>query len=155
MAGRIVETLQRAKALSVRDWRYLGIAVWELFLARIRHATEPIGTILRELKSERPPCQSGKATEVDMMRLSWALDAAATLVPWRSDCLIKVMAADSWLRRYGLTPEFFLGVTKDSMGTFGAHAWLRCDDVNVTGGRTDEFTPIMKSSSPQNVDLLK
>jgi hypothetical protein len=86
--------------------------------------------------------------------LSWAIGAAAARVPWRSDCLLRVMAADRWLRRYGHEPEFFLGAAKVETGQLGAHAWLRCGDVTVTGGSGKEFTELMMPpTSPPRADL--
>ena len=146
MAGRTVETLvrtlRRAIGLSLADWRYLAIAVKELGLARVRHATQPIGHILRELQTERPlPAEAGDS--VDLARLSWALGAAAARVPWRSDCLLRAMAADRWLRRHGHQPEFFLGVNTDATTGFGAHAWLRCSGIIITGGESTEYTQLL------------
>jgi hypothetical protein len=140
--------------LSLPDWHYLAIAVKELCFARVRHATRPVGDILRVLQTGRPPSPAGRREEIDMARLSWALDAAAARGPWRSDCLLRVMAADRWLRRYGYEPKFFLGAAKLTAGQFGAHAWLRCGDVTVTGGSSKEFTELMMPpTSPPRADL--
>lgn len=143
MAGRIIENLRRAAGLSPLDWYYVTIAVRELFSARIRHATVPIGDILRELQGQRRSYQAARFGEIDLARLSWALAAAAARVPWRSDCLLTVMAADRWLRRNRHKPEFFLGVAKDATGQLKAHAWLCCGDVTVTGGWGEEFIQLM------------
>ena len=67
----------------------------------------------------------------------------------RSDCLLKAMAADRWLRRCQLHPSFFLGVAKNEAGHFAAHAWLRLNGTVVTGGDGEEFvtliSPILQS----------
>ncbi len=65
-------------------------------------------------------------------------------MPWRSDCLLQAMAADRWLRRFGMQPEFFLGVAKDAGGRLQAHASLRCGDAMVTGADDRNFTNLMK-----------
>jgi hypothetical protein len=67
-------------------------------------------------------------------RISWVISAAASRLPWRSDCLLRAIAAVRWLRRLKLRPDFYLGATKDANGVFKAHAWLYCGDVIVTGG---------------------
>ena len=84
-----------------------------------------------------------------MPRLSWAIGAAAARVPWRSDCLLQAMAADRWLRRCGMQPEFFLGVTKDAGGQLEAHAWLRCGDAMVTGADDSQL------HQPYGADLAR
>lgn len=144
--GRIKHLLCRARELSPIDWCYLAIAVKELLIARVRHAAIPIGRILRELREPPSGMAKGRSGEVDLDRLTWALGAAAVQVPWRSDCMLRVMAADRWLRRHGRNPEFFLGVRRPS-GPFEGHVWLYCDGVSVTGGTGEDYTTLMQPSS--------
>jgi hypothetical protein len=54
------------------------------------------------------------------------------------------MAADRWLRRGRLCPEFFLGVGKEPEGGIMAHASLRCDDVVVTGALSEQYTLLIE-----------
>ncbi len=147
MTLNVSKELRKAAGLSFSDWCYLAVATKELFIARIRHAAQPVGKILCQLQanevSPRYKAGGGAASEVDVERLSWAIAAAATLVPWRSDCLLRVMAADRWLRRYGLRPDFFLGVAKDTRDIFQAHAWLRYGEFTVAGGTKKEFITLV------------
>ena len=147
MASRIASASRRAADLSLQDWRYLAIAVKELLIARIRHASQPVGKILHDLQDERLQSNGDTRGEVDLARLSWAIGAAAARVPWRSDCLLQAMAADRWLRRYGMQPKFFVGVQKDAGGQLEAHAWLRCGDVIVTGANSRNFTTLVEPIS--------
>lgn len=140
---------ERAARLSLADWRYLAIAMTELFLARVRHARLPIGGILQELREGPAAPPAACAKDIDLARLSWALAAAAARAPWRADCLLQAMAADRWLRRHRRRPEFFLGVTADR-DDFGAHAWLRCDGVVVTGGNCGAFAVLIGSPAETN-----
>ena len=128
--------IRRAAHLTLSDWRYLTIASVELFVARIRLSTVAAEKILRELQAPLSalPQQRSPLAKIDVERLSWAIAVAAQHVPWRSDCLVRVMAADRWLRRHHLRPDFYLGVAKDEQGVFAAHAWLRYGDLTVTGG---------------------
>ena len=147
MRRRGLTTVRRAARLSRDDWHYLALAVMELTLARFRHATTPIAAILATLEQRdkaRETVTHELGSEVCISRLSWAIGAAAARVPWRSDCLLQVMAADHWLRRHGLQPEFFLGVAKDRSGRFEAHAWLRCGGISVTGGSGAEFAMLIR-----------
>ena len=139
--------LRRAAHLTLSDWRYLTIASGELLAARIRLSTVAAEKILRELQAPlpvRPQRQRFPLAKIDVERLSWAIAVAAQHVPWRSDCFIRVIAADRWLRRHQLRPDFFLGVAKDERGVFAAHAWLRCCDLTVTGGRYDQFSTLLE-----------
>ena len=147
MASRVASIARRATGLSFRDWRYLAIAVKELLIARIRHAIQPVGEILRELQDKRLRFDDNTRGEVDLARLSWAIRVAAARVPWRSDCLPQAMAADRWLRRYGIQPKFFVGVAKEASGSLKGHAWLRCGEMTVTGGNGRDFTIIIEPIS--------
>jgi len=135
---------RRAVTLTPLEWRYLGIAIKELAFARLRFTTALSCQILQELqKPGLDEFHESWGRPIDLDRASWAIAAAAAWVPWRSDCLLQAMAANRWLRRRGHHPEFFLGVSKDAMGRFGAHAWLQCDGVPVTGGTGAEFETLI------------
>ena len=139
--------IRRATQLTFSDGRYLAQASVELLAARLRLSTVAPETILRELRDQSSPLpreQINRPAAIDVESVSWAIALAARFVPWRSDCLIQVMAADRWLRRHGLCPDFHLGVAKDVDGGLKAHAWLRYGGLTVTGGRYDEFAPLIE-----------
>jgi len=141
-----MQKIRRVARLTLSDWRYLATASAELLAARIRFSTLSPETILRELKdqsSRLPHERTNRRAAIDVERVSWAITLAARYVPWRSDCLIQVMAADRWLRKHNLCADFHLGVAKDERGGLRAHAWLRYGDFTVTGGRYDEFAPLI------------
>jgi hypothetical protein len=147
LSRQIAKTLRRAGSLCLLDWLYLASAVKELLIARIQFATRPVGDILRKLRNEQLSSDGevgSRTCKVDVGRLSWAIGAAAARVPWRSDCLLRVMAADRWLRRSKARPGFFLGVAKNSSGALEAHAWLRLGNLEVTGGSGTGFTALME-----------
>lgn len=129
-----------------RDWRYLAIAVKELARARLRHVTSPAGRIVEALQAPPPNAAAPVAVPdpVDLQRRARAIATAARIIPCRSDCLLQAMAADRWLRRDRLLPEFHLGVTKDDNGELQAHAWLSCAGVPVTGGDGAAYVPLLQ-----------
>jgi hypothetical protein len=142
-ADRIVHLLRRAGEVSFADWRYVAAAAKELLIARIHYGMRPIGSILRDLQTDLVERLEPKATPEELVRFSWALGAAAAQVPWRSDCVLRVMAADRWMRRRGLRPQFYLGA-KDTAGRFEAHVWLCFDSIPVTGGSGEDFTALLQ-----------
>ncbi|MFC1702627.1 lasso peptide biosynthesis B2 protein [Pseudomonadota bacterium] len=69
--------------------------------------------------------------------IGWAVRTAASFTPWKSTCLVQVLAAQSMLRKQGIAGVFYLGATnngeeQDSSG-FLAHAWLMCNGEFITG----------------------
>jgi hypothetical protein len=148
----LMQKIRRAARLTKSDWRYLRIATLELLAARILLATVAAEKILGGLRAplSGPPRQ--EKVDIDVERLSWAISVAAQTVPWRSDCLTKTIAADRWLRRHHLQPDFYLGVTKDKKGVFAAHAWLRYGDITVTGGKHDQYSKLIEPQDLRTAD---
>lgn len=132
------------------DCRYLLTACAELLLARLIFRTVSIDRILVGFQPRTSAVEkrlSPPESPVDVERVGWALAAAASRVPWRSDCMIQALAANNWLRRYNFDTEFYLGATKDASGELLAHAWLRCGGATVVGGHHEEFSVIIGPSS--------
>lgn len=145
MAARFAARLGRALSLTREDWRFIAIAVKELALARLRHATTRIDVIFHDLRQSPPDpvkecAQLGLA---DLRRLSWAVAAAAARVPWRSDCVLQAMAAQRWMRRRHCGGDFFVDVRKDPQGALLSHAWLRRGELSITGGADPEFEVLL------------
>lgn len=57
------------------------------------------------------------------------------------------MAADRWMRRHQLSPDFYLGVLKDHNDAFAAHAWLRHGDLIITGGNVNQFHTLIEPAN--------
>jgi len=139
--------IQRLACLELSDWCFLLIASVELLAARVRISAVPAGKLLRELRaplSVTHKCNRARLARADVERLAWAIAIAAEHVPWRSDCLVRVLAADRWLRRHYIRADFYLGVTKDEQGALVSHAWLRYGDVTVTGGRYNRYSTLVE-----------
>lgn len=135
---------RKVLALNFSEWTELIISTEALFEARIIFAIQPAKTLLARLKkpvSGLADETGGRDRDVDdqLVRLQWALSVAARVLPWRTDCLIRCIAADKILRRRNLEPQFYLGVTQQGDTGFGAHAWIRCRGISVAGGEGKEF----------------
>lgn len=140
LAPGLVKNLRRFTKLKPLDWLYLAISTKELAGARLRHISVAPVDIIKGL--QRPsglPNDEAPTSTLDLKRMSWAIGAAASRLPWRSDCLIQVLAADRWMRRHGLQGEFYLGVRKDAQGNLVSHAWMQCGEIVVPNGETGSF----------------
>lgn len=134
--------LRKATALNFSEWVELIIASEALLEARIIFARTPAKFLVARLKEPVGNTQSrafDETAEDQLKRLEWALAAAANVLPWRTDCLIRCIAADKILRRRKLEPNFYLGVRNAPDEDFGAHAWIRCHGIPVAGGEGKEF----------------
>jgi len=135
--------LKRALRLTPADWAAVVAAVPALFYARIQFATLPIREVVEILQAAGQDVPSRGLDRVELeraRRISWAVGATAARVPWRSDCLIRSIAASRLLRKRGISATFHLGVAREYDGTLAAHAWLCCGDVVVSSGPVERFT---------------
>jgi hypothetical protein len=87
-------------------------------------------------------------------RVGYILPRLSNRLPWRSDCVIQAMAAQSWLAAHGLASEIQIGVERPDGAPFGAHAWLVHGGKVVTGGDIDRYallvgdSPLAATSKP-------
>ena len=72
-------------------------------------------------------------TSVAARQIGSVVRRVASIVPWRSDCLIQAAAARWMLRRRDIVTHLYIGVTHPNTG-FAAHAWLTSGPCSVTGG---------------------
>jgi hypothetical protein len=144
--ARTPRLLQRALQLTAADWYLLLIAIIELSLARVALLTfsmESLTATPSDTHTPTPqPLQLARAT-----RISWAIQSAAARVPWRSDCLVQALAAKRWLTREQIPSQLNLGVRVNASNIIEAHAWLRCDNVVVTGGNIDDYVTLVQSGT--------
>ncbi|MDA3971870.1 MAG: lasso peptide biosynthesis B2 protein [Desulfobulbaceae bacterium] len=84
--------------------------------------------------------------EVEMASLvSLSINRAAKYTPWKSACLAQALTAQYMLRKRHIPGLFFLGLrkNKDVEQKMDAHAWSKCGDLMITGGKGHEgFTVI-------------
>ena len=76
-------------------------------------------------------------------RISYVLPRISHRLPWRSDCLVQAIAGQNWLSARGHASEIQIGVEHPEGEQFGAHAWLRCGDIIVTGGNIVRYEAIL------------
>src|SRR5271157_6083205 len=103
MAPKLVRDLLRLALLAPHDRLYLAIAAKELAWGRLRHVSGTPEDIIKRLQMPSNPNGEGariRVRDLDIKRMAWAISAVASRVPWRSDCLIQVLAADRWMRRH-------------------------------------------------------
>jgi hypothetical protein len=131
---------QRFWALSFADkWLFLRAVFW-LGLARIWLTRASFPDLAERLSAD------GSSKEADpelLRRVAYAVSAAGSNVPWRSDCFPQSIAAYKLLQKYGYRSKIHLGVDKADKDELLAHAWLTCGETIVTGGaEVDRYAEI-------------
>lgn len=67
------------------------------------------------------------------------IDGVCKHTPWESKCLVRALTAMNMLKRRGFHCTLYMGVQMND-GKMGAHAWLRCGRLYVTGGNGAGYT---------------
>jgi hypothetical protein len=119
---------------SVRPYRFFTAAVY-LVRARLMIARLGSPRILAELLTPAgPKLRAPTGLEIQWLQeMAWALQAAAPRLPFRTDCLVRVVAGHMILRRAGLKGTVSFQAGKDAGQKFEAHAWLESGGILISG----------------------
>jgi hypothetical protein len=96
-----------------------------LLLSNLSIKTIPFRQIYRFLHANWNTCTrvaSDSAENVELVMLS--LSRAANVLPWKSQCLSRSIAAFVMLRRRGIRAVMFVGVKSLEDSSLLAHAWV-------------------------------
>ena len=85
-----------------------------------------------KVKQETPEKES-KEVYRTAKHIAWLVRLVAGRTPWESKCLVQALTAQKMLKRRGISTTLYLGVKKEN-NEMKAHAWLRCGEMDVTGG---------------------
>jgi len=127
---------RRDKLLFFEAWLRLGLARFLVLALPFPKLAAGWGAPMFETLREPP--RDGTFVE----RVKWAVEIASRYTPWKSNCLPQAITGKRMLQRRGLRSTLYLGLTRDPAGKVTAHAWLRCGNVYVTGGRGLQFTVV-------------
>ena len=134
--------LSRFSALEGADkWLLLRAVGW-LAYARLMLVVMPFDRLAARLSVKGNDLSAQPDPEY-LKRISFAVPAAANIVPWRSDCFPQAIAARMLLKRQGYESTIHLGVEKTSPDAVAGHAWVTCGEIVVTGGeQADRYVEI-------------
>lgn len=104
-----------------------------LGLARMLVITLPFRWVAKALTRKTPENEFEMPQKL-VVKTAWAISRTSLYTPWKSNCLAKAIAGKYMLRRRRISNTLYLGVAKDEIGEFEAHAWLKCGETIITGG---------------------
>lgn len=127
---------------SPRNWLAAAEAAALLAAYRLMIVALPNERLLRRFGTpmvETAPDALGAEDSAIVDRVRWAVGGISARTPFTANCLPQALTARSMLARRGLASTLYLGAafTADR-SALRAHAWLRCGDRPVTGGRRNE-----------------
>ena len=118
----------------------MGLAAGRLALAVLpfRRLARRLGSVGHEAPAVEPESRE------QLREISWAIRIASRYAPWQTRCFAEALAGRIMLGRRRLPTTLYLGVDEEPDGELVAHAWLKCGDAVVTGGRVDRrYVPVV------------
>ena len=130
---------RQRQRLFLEAWRALGSA-------RLALRSTPFKQLVAELTRRSGPVEApavGPEALADAKRIGWAVRAASGYTPWRSSCLVQVLAAQRMLQQRLLPGAIYIGASLEegqgegarpaASSGLDAHAWLKCGEAFITG----------------------
>jgi len=134
-------------AWRVRRWPFSRLAAG---LGSVTSPAAPQATTNAPLHGAPTPAAAGTTDgQAQAEAVRWAVAAWSRAWPWPPTCLMQAVAARELLVERGLPCELYFGVRTGVAGQpasapeIGAHAWLCCGSLTVTGAaEAARFQPI-------------
>lgn len=128
--------------LSWREQKLVAGAVLALSAVRIGLVALPFATV-RRIVARRYRRIEDKPSRPALERVTWAIEVTSHYVPGGSNCLVRALASEYILGRFGYPSELKIGVAKGAAGELAAHAWLESDGRVVIGEfELDRYTEL-------------
>jgi len=132
--------VRRFLALDAARKRLLLQAFGVLASTRIALRRRSFKQVTSGLRVHRGEAACAPVAESALQRaeaVGWAVQAASRYTPWRSTCLLQVLAAQRMLQARSIPGAFCIGAAPGA-GTSGesnleAHAWLKVGERFITG----------------------
>lgn len=140
-----------ARRLSGKEWRLLLEAGGVLVIARLAVWLVPFRRLASRLgveMAESPSTITEKQRDT-AVPIGWAVGTLGRRLPWMGQCLVQAVAATWMLRRRRIPSTIYFGLSKDSGGQLGAHAWIRCGAEILTGDKgREDFRVVATFATP-------
>lgn len=142
--------MRALRTLNKRDYLLLFQAVWCLSVAVITVKLSSFSVLKQRIQSE-PACKPQTPAAPSPKRVLWAIEAISRRLPGLT-CLIKSIAAQSLLARYGYSATVQIGAAMTN-GALEAHSWLEHEGRVVLGGSaSQERYTVFNLSQDQRTD---
>jgi hypothetical protein len=153
-AAKFIRLDRRDRALAITAARTLAITWIGLrtagFNAVRRRAAHAAAHDPRAHAWCGPPPQSSVSPPT-VEHVSWAVRAASRFIPGASNCLVRALATQTLLGRFGYRSELRIGVSKAADGSLAAHAWLESAGAIVIGEfQLDHYVPLAPARSSRS-----
>lgn len=106
----------------------MRVGLWTMPYTKVRHVADWMaGAGASSVRGDDARAKPSRE------RIGWAVATVSRLVPDGINCLMRAMATEIMLKRFGYESILKFGVVKPREGQLEAHAWLESDGVVVIG----------------------
>jgi len=146
VAAKLLRLDRRDRALAIAAARTLAVT-WvglrTVGFSRISHKSSVVAGQGSSPRAWCGPPPKWSVSRPTIERVSWAVRAASRFVPGASNCLVRALATQALLGKYGYRSELRIGVRKAADAGLAAHAWLESDGAVVIGEfELDHYVPL-------------
>ena len=131
--------------LFVEAWLFLAIARTLIFWIPFRRLLPLLGCPVNQEEAEKAASDHTATNDLlEMIRIS--ILRASRRSPWRTKCFEQALSVRMMLRRRNIKSVIYFGVCMnqpDQKEKMTAHAWLKCSNVVVTGGKNNEMFTVV------------
>ncbi|MHB8383828.1 MAG: lasso peptide biosynthesis B2 protein [Candidatus Binataceae bacterium] len=108
-----------------RGERALVLSGWtEVAVMRIATRVLPYFRVRALVARRSSPRNANIAARPERERIAWAIVVASAYVPGGRNCLVRALADEAMLGKFGYDGELRIGVARAVDGQLRAHAWL-------------------------------
>jgi hypothetical protein len=146
IAAKLLQLDRRDRALAIAAARTLAVTWIGLHTVGFRSVSRKSSRVAGQSANGRswcgpPPKWSVARPTID--RVAWAVRAASGVVPGASNCLVRALATQAMLGRYGYSSDLRIGARKAEHGGLAAHAWLESAGTVVIGEfELEDYVPL-------------
>lgn len=153
LAAKLLKLDRRDRALAIDAARILAATWIGLRTVGFKAMSARASRVAGEGRRARawcgpPPRRTVGAPTIE--RIAWAVRAAGRFIPGGTNCLVRALATQSLLGRYGYRSDLRIGVRKAADGGLAAHAWLESSGAVVIGEfELEHYVPLTAPESRQ------
>jgi hypothetical protein len=95
----------------------------------------PFNSVMHWLGTTNTESSNNEDAQTILLRrqIKSAIDLCRKYAPWRTECYTMSLTGRIMLKRRNLTSTLYVGFMKDEAGKYKGHAWLRANDLYISG----------------------
>jgi hypothetical protein len=139
-------------ALAALDRALLFRALIALWLVRLLLWTVPYSRVraaVERLKKASLPVDAGLRPSPG--RIAWSVRVASAGVASGANCLLRALAGEILLGRFGYQSELRFGANRGGGAGLAAHAWLECEGKIILGELEQPDYAPFRSTHPERI----